>query len=152
MVTIYVWKRSLQLGSFGHAALEVDGGNPPGRAYISWWPSDGSVAEQVYLSTAPRVHRNLHEDVNAERRLPDVTIRVEGLDESKIKAYWRSWSSHGRYSGLKLNCASTVGNALIVGGGSRVAAGWEHKHVWTPEDCALLGNQISARIRAAICA
>lgn len=75
-------------------------------------------------------------------------MMVEGLDETKIKAYWRSWSPHGRYSGLRLSCATTVGNALLVGGGSKLTSGWEHKQLWTPEDCALLASQINAAIRS----
>lgn len=146
MVTVYVWRHSLGHQSVGHAALEVDGGTPPGNAYISWWPSEGSVAEQVYFSTTASVHRNLHEDIVAEHRFPDNTIRIAGLDESRIKAYWGSWWPHGRYSGLKLNCASTVGNALMVGGGNRLTTGWAHKQVWTPENCASLALEIKAKI------
>jgi hypothetical protein len=148
MVTVYVWKHYLSHMSVGHAAMEVDGGVPQGSAYLSWWPSGGNIVEKVYLSTTPTVHQNLQEDIAKERRQPDCVIRIEGLDESKIKAYWRSWWPHGRYSGLNLSCATTVGNALMVGGGTRFTTGWVHKQHWTPEDCALLASQIKGKSEA----
>ncbi len=152
MIIVYVWwprtkmRHPIRDLKVGHASMLVDG--PDGKAYISWWPSGGDSADRVYCGVKPIIHRSLHEDTVSEGHPPDEAITVSGLNESSILAFWRSSVVRGRYSGVDLNCATTVRHALLLGVNNHHGS-WAPDHFRTPEGCAHLARQVKADLARA---
>jgi hypothetical protein len=79
---------------------------------------------------------------------PHHNIPLNGLDEPRILAWWGKFNAPGRdWSTLGQNCATTVGRALMMGGGddySLGAKGWWHSWnmVWQPNDVHKYAVQI----------
>jgi len=135
MVTVYVWNPHYSSLNVGHAALAVTGGQPAGDTYVSWWPRNRNLAT-ITVGVRRGVHARLADDElsTAEGRRPDHTVRLEGLDETQIKAFWKRLVRHGEYQGFSSNCATTVAKALEAGGADRLAPGWSGRGVWKPLD------------------
>ncbi|NNF05900.1 MAG: hypothetical protein HKN21_04005, partial [Candidatus Eisenbacteria bacterium] len=80
---------------------------------------------------------------------PDHTITIDGLDEGRILTWWSTFNVPGRqWSTLGQNCATTVGRALMMGGGDDYAlgaSGWWHSWnmVWQPNDALRYAQAIA---------
>jgi hypothetical protein len=118
MATVYIWKHPYMKSSAGHASMVVDGGQPPGTIYISWWPEKRGI-KSITIGVRRAVHARLGQDEvsTAEGRAPDSTLRLQGPDETRIKAFWTHWLQNEKRWGLSSECATTVGQALKEGGG-----------------------------------
>ncbi len=150
MVTVYIWDYRGADVAWGHASMHVTGGDPAGSIYISWWPQASGrqpkiphapgVLGQVY--SVPAISgRGYAADVHDEGQVPDHTIHLNGLDETKIKAWWQNLATdlNARWSTLGQNCSTTVANALAEGGGDDLTEGvggwWDQWNVvWKPDD------------------
>jgi hypothetical protein len=150
MVTVYIWNFRGANVAWGHASMHVTGGDPPGAIYISWWPQN--TGRQSKIPRAPGILQNVYSvpaivgrtyaaDVTDEGQAPDHTIDLPGLDESAIKAWWRTMSTdlNARWTTLGQNCSTTVANALAKGGGDDLTEGvggwWKQWNVvWKPDD------------------
>jgi hypothetical protein len=151
MIKVIIWDFRGVNVAWGHASMSVDGGEPPGGIYISWWPSRdnrqpkfpkaGGLLRQVY-SVQAIMGRTYDDDVQGEdNKPPDHVIRLNGLDETAIKTWWHDLlqSSDTIWSSLGQNCATTVARALKAGGGDDMTTGfggwWDSWNVvWTPND------------------
>ena len=141
MVIVYVWNYRGKSIAWGHASLKIEGG-PTGPAYISYWPQgDGResawYSQQVYC-VAPIPNRTFAADVRDEAGPPDYTIRIEGLNEDAMRAWWAGVNAdvNAKWCTLSRNCSTTVAQALFAGGGDDLAGSWWHSHnvVWKPDD------------------
>jgi len=149
MVTVYVWNAHYAHGSAGHASLAVTGGQPPGTAYISWWPEKRNL-KTITVGVRRGVHARLADDElsTAEGRKPDHTVRLEGLDETSIKSFWTRSVRHGEYQGVSHNCATTVARALEAGGGDHYAPKQASHLVWMPLEVLHFALAIHHGLRA----
>jgi hypothetical protein len=95
-----------------------------------------------------------YEGEEGKPREPDHTLRLEGLDEARILKWWRTYGTPGNvWSTLGQNCSTTVGRALMVGGGDDYArgfSGWWHSWnmVWAPSDVLSYARSIERGLRA----
>lgn len=158
MITVYVWNYTGKNDNWGHASMLVDGGLPPGPRYYSWWPQgpgrDYTFHESlpIYAVQAIR-NRSYQDDMRDEGRMrpkaPDHVIKITKLDETKVKAYWKSLLDNDpTWRTLGQNCSTTVARALMAGGGdSKVKLGdWWHQWnvVWKPDDLLRYAQAIQA--------
>lgn len=146
--------------SLGHASMQV------GPEYMSWWPGeprDYTISGKVPLYSAPHVFKQSFADdkylegqddknsPNVEKppKDPDHTIPLQHLDEQRILHWWATFSQPGHsWTTLGQNCSTTVGRALMVGGGDDYAEGisgwWKSWNtVWTPKNVLSYANSIS---------
>jgi hypothetical protein len=142
MLTVFVWKFRGKNVAWGHASLQVD------LTYMSWWPGgdrDSSKMHRNIYTAGPIRNRTFAQDVAAENQRPDYSVRIVGLNESRIKDWWQSFglTRDGQlYQGpllpwntLEQNCSTVVARALSIGGAESLVP-W-HKSwnvVWTPND------------------
>jgi hypothetical protein len=108
-VEVYVWFPEAKKGNFGHAAMKVDGGKPPGPIYLSRWPA--SVYEVLVGRGA---NRKYGEDVKREGKAPK-TVRLTKLDETAIKSAIKRNLTVNVYSFHLYNCSTQVGLCLREG-------------------------------------
>jgi hypothetical protein len=108
-VQVYVWFPKLKEGNIGHAAMQVDGGDPPGSVYLSRWPGSYSA-----VLAGSGTNQSYTDDVSAEGGAPSV-VRLTKLNESAIKYTIRVACTVNLYSFLVLNCATQVGMCLNAG-------------------------------------
>lgn len=152
MITVYVWSPS---DGYGHASMLIDGGQPQGRVYVSYWPESndhqlnwfppGGCGVRNYNAPAVR-NRTYEQDMLGERdrstdppRLPTYTLRIQGLDETSAKRWWaerqRTWP---RWDATSNNCATTVAAALRAAGADHycnrgvITYWYSHNRYWTP--------------------
>ncbi len=59
--------------------------------------------------------RRFEDDVRDEGMDPDVQIKIKGLNEAKIKAWWNDFKKNNKWESLGQNCAWVTINALIRG-------------------------------------
>ena len=146
LLTVYVWNSAGSTADgWGHASMMLDDGT-----YISWWPNCtwggcGNLDSNVpaYQGRTPQDDM-AGEGERGNYRYPDHAIKIEGLDEAAIKAWWNkyrkddpNWKTVGR------NCSSTVANGLKAGGAPDT--GVSNSHLWwTPEDVLQFANDIAA--------
>ena len=159
MVTVFIWTFRGSSVAWGHAALQVTGGNPAGSIYISWWPQ--GTGRQTKLPVAPGPLANVYrvpaianrqyiQDESAEGTPPDWRIDIDGLDETAIKTRWASFKTGAnQWSTLSQNCSTTVAQALVAGGADKYAkglSGWwrSWNTVWSPNDVLLFVRAIQA--------
>jgi hypothetical protein len=158
MVTVYVWNYRGKTAAWGHASMQC------GDKYISWWPEPTNrvpwtkVAPQVY-DAHPFIMRRFEDDARDEGIGPDWTIRIEGLDEERIKGWWKSFNpqAHDMYgppsapwSTITSNCSKVVAMALDEGGGQQYAPFLKSRNmVWTPNDVRVYAQAVAdGRARA----
>jgi len=128
-ITVMMWNYVGSKSAFGHASLSVDGGEPSGNWYISWWPNcppGGSDAASFWEAQRreyfglcePKRSRKLSDDISAENGPPDHHVLVLGLDETAVKAFWADLTTDPRaqWSATTTNCAAAVAAALSAGG------------------------------------
>jgi len=106
-VEVYFWPPKGE--NIGHAAIMVDGGSPPGRAYLSAWP--GSALSILFGAGSYNAYSD---DVGAEGGPPNV-VRLTKLDETAIKAQIEKCKQAGMYSFTVLNCATQASICLNAG-------------------------------------
>lgn len=116
MVTVFIWNE--HSGAWGHASMRVDGGEPAGSVYISYWPATAGTT-RIFCSRPGR-NRTFENDVAGEDGLqPNHAIRVMGLYETRIKSWWRTLMSRtdpdSDWCSLGLNCSAVVAQALNAG-------------------------------------
>jgi len=143
MLTVYIWDFRGKDIAWGHASVQVD------QTYMSWWPEGtnryrSKVHPNIY-SAGPFRNRTYEEDVVAEKKTPDHTVELNGLDEATIKDWWQSFGltrDGVLYQGpllpwetLTMNCSTVAAHALTLGGGKKYAS-WTKAWnvVWTPND------------------
>lgn len=104
-------------GDIGHAALEVDGGSPPGKMYLSRWP--GSIAS-IFVIGAGDIHK-FETDMSDEHGQEPSVVSLTKLNETNIKTAMKVADKISVYSFYAANCAQQVGwclrQGLGVGGG-----------------------------------
>ncbi len=151
MVKVHVWNFRGSSEAWGHASMHV------GAVYISWWPEGEdrdykkgdkkSGFKPVY--SVEHIHdRTFEADVADEEQKPDHDFEITGLDEQRILAWWKKFNVPGRdWTTLGQNCSTTVGRALMIGGGDDYAdwsASWNT--VWTPNDVKSYATSIRTGI------
>ena len=157
MVIVYIWNFRGKKEAWGHASALVS------NQYISWWPiSDNRVRSKLYddiYSAHPIGNRQLYDDISDEGCTPNHTIKIEGLNESKILTWWRrtalSWGSglalgppSLMWSSLGWNCSKIVATALKEGGGDRYSSIVKSfNFIWTPNDVKYYAESIVDGIR-----
>ncbi len=137
LLTVHVW--TPHDDGWGHASITLENGT-----HISWWPSahgrEGSYyPEQPYLySASPNKYQSFYRDVELEgNRLPDFSIKIDGLDEDAIEKWWDTFRKANRWKTLSQNCSTVAATALRKGG-----ARFPPQLVWTPEDVLRLTASI----------
>jgi hypothetical protein len=108
-VRVKVWFPSG--GDIGHAAMEVDGGSPPGLLYFSRWP--GSLAA-VFFIGAGEIH-TFETDVSDEHRRQPSVVTLTKLNETNIKIAMKLADKVSVYGFATANCAQQVGWCLRQG-------------------------------------
>lgn len=152
MVTVFIWNYQGKSERWGHASMQVD------QTYISWWPAkEGRVRSEIHpdiYSVDPIRSRSKKADEEAEGSAPDHTIHINGLDDTAIKAWWKSLSlndENGRelpgpiqqWDTFKRNCSTVVSTGLRVGGGDKYSTWYKSWNlVWTPSDVLQYANSI----------
>jgi len=154
VIKVHVWNFRGSSEAWGHASMHI------GLVYISWWPEGEdrdykkgekkSGIKPVY--SVEHIHeRTFEADVADEEQNPDHNIEIDGLDEKLILAWWKKYNVPGReWTTLGQNCSTTVGRALMVGGGDDYA-GWNASWntVWTPNDVQAYASSIRLGINKA---
>ena len=96
---VYIWYPTLSGKQVGHDSLTLDDGT-----HTSWWPTDKTNG------------KNSKKDIELEGREPDKTYAVNGLDEDKIKTWWKWFLDSGvKYNLMTQNCCDIVIMSLRVG-------------------------------------
>ena len=144
MVTVYIWNFRGKSNAWGHASALVN------SQYISWWPmASNRVRSRIHndiYEAHPIGNRLFIDDIREEGGNPNHTIRIHGLNESRILSWWRrtalSWGgglAQGPpsvpWSSLGWNCSKIVATALKEGGGDLYSSFLKSYHfIWTPND------------------
>jgi hypothetical protein len=162
-VTVYVWSYIAFSGAVGHAAMELSDGT-----YISWWPAgvkdESTLAGKAETFSANHVvNRTFAQDVVAEgdptgqppttSKDPDYRIKVFGLNEQAMKAWWANQQETENYRVLTQNCSTVVAGALIAGGAmTELTVSEYHVYqgvpVWTPNLVQSFAAILAARTAA----
>jgi hypothetical protein len=138
MITVYVWlpKHINSQKNVGHASMMVGG-----HTYISWWPDETAGLGRNYT---PIRNKSFNSDVKDEGCSPDVSINLEGLDESAILQWWQGFGLVSNnvvlqgpmlpYNIAKKNCSTVVATGLKVGGGDKYSKWYNSwSAVWRPQ-------------------
>ncbi|MDM5182320.1 hypothetical protein PO883_34735, partial [Massilia sp. DJPM01] len=127
LLTVYYWAQNG--GNVGHASMVLDNG-----VHISFWPEKGEKWGDSPSYGMP----NVRADAIAEGGMPDGVVRVEGLDEAAIERWWAKYlKDHPNWNLKGPNCASTVAEALTVGGGQAAATNggyFPYNVIWSPKN------------------
>ena len=107
-VEVYYWP-----GVPGHAALMVDGGSPPGSAYLSAWPGNGWLVAVTGMS--PVIWDKYSDDVIAEGGRSPLKVRLTKLNETAIKTVIGADKKVGVYQIFAANCAAHAAVCLQAG-------------------------------------
>lgn len=99
-------------GNIGHAAMEVDGGNPPGKMYLSSWP--GSLAGAVGLIGPGKINE-FEDDMSSEQGQKPSIVFLTKLNETNIKGAMMVANKIPVWGVLVANCAHHVGWCLRQG-------------------------------------
>jgi hypothetical protein len=92
---VLIWNFVGTKEAFGHASMEVTGGEPAPKYYVSWWPNctpGGSNAShweakkrEYFGMCEPMRARKMSDDIEAEfGNRPDKHVTLAGLDETAI--------------------------------------------------------------------
>lgn len=126
MITIYIWKPAN--GLYGHTSMKVTGGVPRDSVYVSWWPNRNV---STFECTDARMY-SYQDDVEAEGRDPDPVIRIDGLNETAIKTWWRDFRlTQDQWCTITLNCSVAVVRGLKAGGSDRFVSARNCHHNWS---------------------
>lgn len=164
MITVFIWNYRGMSEAWGHASMEICGGEPAGNVYISWWPestdrrakiSNKGPLANIYTVNAIKDRMYPH-DVRDEERVPDHTIRLDGLDESAAKKYWYELTGgkDPQWTSLTQNCSTVVARALFAAGGDSFAEGlegWWHSWnvIWKPDDVLSYARAVQTGLQRA---
>ena len=161
--TVYYWKFVGSSSAWGHASMMVDGGDPDGQYYISWWPdcqgSDEKKQQYFGLCETNR-SRSLKTDIESEHGRADNSVLLLGLDETAIKAFWADLTNdpQARWSATKTNCAAAVAAALHAGGSGKYFnvfeelafdIWWNKSFCWDPESVYHYALNLQGKLRDA---
>ncbi len=111
-VEVNYWppKRNAEGGiDVGHASLLVEGNNPTEARYLSVWPG-----EALAILFGLGALNTYEDDVDSEKGYP-LVVRLQGLNEDKIKAQIAVIKNKPRYSFIALNCATLASICLNAG-------------------------------------
>lgn len=92
--------------NIGHAAMEVNGGSPLGRMYLSSWP--GSIAGTIGL-IGPGQINEFEDDMRAEHGEQPSFVYLSKLNETNIKGAMMVANKLPVWGMLAANCAHHVG-------------------------------------------
>jgi hypothetical protein len=166
---VYFWDYVGSTSAFGHASMAVDGGDPGGQYYISWWPdclpngtsADWDSQKQEYFGMCePFRSRKLSTDIESESGRPDHRVLLLGLDETAIKSFWTDLMSDPRaqWSATTTNCAAAVAAALNAGGSGNYFnvveqlafdIWWNNSFCWTPKSVHHYALKLQGKLRDA---
>ena len=104
-VTVYFWPPGLE--NFGHAAVKIDAGAPPGDVYFSVWAKG-----ELHPFWGPGVIMPYAADLKAENNRQPHTYRMTRLNETAMKEWIKKQDLH--YS-LIQNCSSNAAMCLRAG-------------------------------------
>ncbi len=145
-LTVYIWSYRGKNDAWGHASLTLESGT-----HISWWPRAEShetnkIFPQIY--TAPAYDSQTYaKDAEWEGQPPDAQIKIMGLDEKKIEAWWQKFKQTNKWNTLNQNCSTTAADALKAGGGEEYSSWWSsHSLIWTPSDVKGFADSIKENI------
>jgi hypothetical protein len=108
-VEVYWWPPDG--GNVGHASIMVDGGNPPGIAYLSAWPGS---ALSIFLPDKGDFHQ-FSDDVSSEGNRQPQVVRLNNLNETLIKTQIDHCKTAAKYCFIALNCATQASICLNAG-------------------------------------
>ncbi len=142
---IYIWTYVGINDAVGHASMMLSDGT-----YLSWWPSGQDRKTIPFVGLAYDAPHNdpqpYSEDERLEGHAPDLILKLYGLDEAAIKAWWVPFnndaSNHWNAAGM--NCSTLVVTALRNGGALSRLDPLEFRiyvsevGVWTPNLVATL--------------
>jgi hypothetical protein len=166
MIRVFVWPYRGSDVAWGHAAMEVGGGQLSGSVYISWWPESrgrqpktihGKAINGDLYCVGAIYSRKYADDVKGEDfKPPSQTIIIDGkspttigLDETAIKTWWGKLRGTGTTDWCTLgpNCSTIVAYALHIGGGEMFSSMWSNSNVvWTPNAVADYAKDIRSGI------
>ena len=140
-LTVSIWNYTGKNQNWGHASITLEDGT-----HISWWPSKNRVSTfpgfmiklipqlaNIYSADALK-NQTFAKDVEYEGSLPNEQIKINGLDEGKIKQWWEPFKNSNKWQSLTQNCSTTAADALKAGGAD-VFSSWlkSNNLVWTPQ-------------------
>jgi hypothetical protein len=152
MVEVIIWSYRGSSVAWGHAALRC------GSTYISYWPGEELTCSKLFpsvCSATPIQGRRYEDDLHDEGMPPGAVVRLDGLDESAITAWWRRMvppvgPPSAPWRTITHNCSTVVAEALRAGGGNRYATWWDSWHTyWTPSDVLSYARSIREGLEAA---
>jgi hypothetical protein len=134
MITVNVWE--MDDHNVGHASLEIGGNDYVGPTMVSWWPYH--TDELGLLVGAEGRPLTYDQEVAAEGHEPHHRYRLYGLedfarhaagarehiglDEARMRDWWREWQRTPTYRLFDRNCCTTTITALVAGGARSYAA------------------------------
>ena len=133
-VNIYIWLA--RSGNGGHASLVLSSGT-----YLSW----RSNWDKITLA-------KLKDDTELQKREPDLTFIVNGLDEISIQTWWEEFKRSGWSHWLSpQNSFSVIVSALRAGGADRKLSKWLRGYYktilfWTAEKMTYYVTNLEAVI------
>jgi hypothetical protein len=157
MIRVNIWPYRGKDVAYGHASIQIDGGDPAGPLYISWWPQGaGRVYKKRGLNlycVASIPDRAFDDDVAGEDGNPPKVITIDGgsstvigLDETAMKKWWLDLVRGGstQWCTLDTNCSTISSWVLYQGGGDDFSDSYFacHNLVWTPNDVAIYAASI----------
>jgi hypothetical protein len=159
VVTVFIWDYRGKGVAWGHASIKIDGGDPPGEVYISYWPQAAGrerskISNNLYCVVPIRL-RTYDDDVQGENNhTPNHQIQLDGLNETAMKTWWVGVTGDlkAQWCTLSNNCSTTVANALYNGGGDDIADDWwwtTHTIVWKPDKVLAYALAIRYGLQAA---
>jgi hypothetical protein len=144
LLDVHIWNYRGKDVAWGHASVTLEDGT-----HISWWPQQGGREPSWYSDADYTVdaipNQTLAADIHLEEQAPDKTIKIIGLDEAAIKAWWNSFRSTHKWKTSSQNCSTTAAEALKAGGAN---VQWKdvfkaHNLVWNPAGVEAFANAIN---------
>lgn len=140
LLTVHIWNYRGSNDAWGHVSITLEDGT-----HISWWPGQprehNRLIPQLY-SAPSNDPQTFADDIALERQLPDVNIRIIGLDEDAIEKWWDKYKDENKWKTLSQNCSTVGAEALKAGGGG----GWywwsAHNLIWKPNDVKSFAEKI----------
>ena len=147
---IYVWNYRGSKEAWGHASMKLDNGT-----YISWWPEGQNrdsipFVSDIYTADAIKNRTYVQDVAGEDGRTPDITITINGLDETAIQQWWNDFrsDSDNKWKTLSQNCSTTIADGLKAGNAS--TPWWDFWNswniVWTPSDIESFARAINKKL------
>ena len=127
------------IGRWGHASMTLENGT-----HISWTPNDN--AWWPIRSSPAREVRDLDEDIGREKGSPDLQIRILGLDEVAIEAWWGQFQRTHVWKTFSQNCATTIADALGAGKAPDWSVWNANAPVWSPAFVGAYARNLQRRL------